>query len=327
MSVSQATTSVRLSCACERRGRKPAAPIAATPTVPFRNDRRSMRGLMLALLSGSLLDRLRREEDVLRAFEVILVELTEQFLAGRGGQILLVLLHVADLDALDVVPARGLGAVDGPLDAMRGVAGDAWQRLRDPVVVLAQPSLVGGWVDPPLQRRDDVAHFHRRPPRLRRWLSSGDGFEAVQQVARLQHPVLLTGRAVDGDQPRVAGGPQRDEERLDRGARLQLDREAIAALRHEAAQVAVHVDRHRHSRSSARTRGMTSRAARRSSCTQTFSRATSATRAGSRPASRAAPYTVSFKNRTSGSASAPCMMAPSATRPATRQPAARCDAT
>src|SRR5438034_8131149 len=46
MSVSQATTSVRLSCACERRGRKPAAPIAATPTVPFRNDRRSMRGLM-----------------------------------------------------------------------------------------------------------------------------------------------------------------------------------------------------------------------------------------------------------------------------------------
>src|SRR2546425_850352 len=164
MSVSQATTSVRLSCACERRGRTPAAPIAATPTVPFRNDRRSMRGLMLALLSGSLLDRLRR----------------------------------------------------------------------------------------------DVAHFHRRPPRLRRWLSSGDRFEAVQQVARLQHPVLLTGRAVDGDQPRVAGGPQRDEERLDRGARLQLDREAIAALRHEAAQVAVHVDRHRHSRSSARTRGMTS---------------------------------------------------------------------
>src|SRR2546425_685544 len=205
MSVSQATTSVRLSCACERRGRTPAAPIAATPTVPFRNDRRSMRGLMLALLSGSLLDRLRREEDVLRAFEVILVELTEQFLAGRGGQILLVLLHVADLDALDVVPARGLGAVDGPLDAMRGVAGDARQRLRDPVVVLAQPSLVGGWVDPPLQRRDDVAHFHRRPPRLRRWLSSGDGFEAVQQGARLQHPVLLTGRAVDGDQPRVAG--------------------------------------------------------------------------------------------------------------------------
>src|SRR3989442_10805601 len=167
MSVSQATTSVRLSCACERRGRTPAAPIVATPTVPFRNDRRSMRGLMLDLLSGSLLDRLRREEDVLRAFEVILVELTEQFLAGRGGQILLVLLHVADLDALDVVPARGLGAVDGPLDAMRGVAGDARQRLRDPVVVLAQPSLVGGWVDPPLQRRDDVAHFHRRPPRLR----------------------------------------------------------------------------------------------------------------------------------------------------------------
>src|SRR5438445_13134745 len=106
MSVSQATTSVRLSCACERRGRKPAAPIVATPTVPFRNDRRSMRGLMLDLLSGSLLDRLRREEDVLRAFEVILVELTEQFLAGRGGQILLVLLPVRDLAAASVAPTQ-----------------------------------------------------------------------------------------------------------------------------------------------------------------------------------------------------------------------------
>src|SRR5882724_226067 len=162
MSVSQATTSVRLSCASERRGRKPAAPSAATPTVPFRNDRRSMRGLMLGLLSGSLLDRLRREEDVLRTLQVVLVELTEQLLTGRGGEILLVLVHVADLDPLDVVPARGLGAVDGPLDAMRGVAGDAGQRLRDLVVVLAQPSLVGGGLVPLLQRRDDVAHFHRR---------------------------------------------------------------------------------------------------------------------------------------------------------------------
>src|SRR5437879_8674613 len=162
MSVSQATTSVRLSCAWERRGRKPAAPIAATPTVPFRNDRRFMRRLMLGLLPGSLLDRLRGEEDVLRALQVVLVELTEQLLTGWGGEILLVLLHVADLDPLDVVPARGLGAVDGSLDAMRLVAGDAGQRLRHFVVVLAQPFLVGGGLDPPLQRRDDVAHFHRR---------------------------------------------------------------------------------------------------------------------------------------------------------------------
>src|SRR5438128_4154597 len=130
MSVSQATTSVRLSCAWERRGRKPAAPIAATPTVPFRNDRRSMRGLMRGLLSGSLLDRLRREEDVLRALQVILVELTEQLLTGRGGEILLVQLHVADLDPLDVVPARGLGAVDGCLETMRRVAVDGCQRSR-----------------------------------------------------------------------------------------------------------------------------------------------------------------------------------------------------
>src|SRR5204863_365840 len=147
MSVSQATTSVRLSCACERRGRKPAAPIAATPTVPFRNDRRSMRGLMLALLSGSLPDRLRREEDVLRAFEVILVELTEQFLAGRGGQIFLVLLHVADLDALDVVPARGLGAVH--VDRHRHSRSSArtrgmtsvWKRW---IVVSMRPSTASG---------------------------------------------------------------------------------------------------------------------------------------------------------------------------------------
>ena len=47
---------------------------------------------------------------------------------------------------------------------------------------------------------------------------------------------------------------------------------------------------------------MTLRAAARSSATQTLSRATSETRAGSRPASLAAPWTVSRKNRTSGSA-------------------------
>src|SRR6266704_1454250 len=94
MSVSQATTSVRLSCAWERRGRNPAAPIAATPTGPFSNDRRFMRRLTLGLLLGQLLARLSGEDDVLRALKVVLVELTEQLLTGCGGDILLLLLHV-----------------------------------------------------------------------------------------------------------------------------------------------------------------------------------------------------------------------------------------
>src|SRR5213594_4699278 len=93
----------------------------------------------------------------------MLVELAEQLLSRRRGEVLLVLVDVADLDALDVVPARVLGPVDRSLDPVRRVAEDARQRLRHPVVVLAQPLLVGRGVDPFLQRRDHVPHLHRAP--------------------------------------------------------------------------------------------------------------------------------------------------------------------
>src|SRR5207247_1020665 len=46
--------------------------------------------------------------------------------------------------------------------------------LRHFVVVLAQPFLVGGGLDPPLQRRDDVPHFHRRSS-----LARGAGYPAA----------------------------------------------------------------------------------------------------------------------------------------------------
>ena len=49
-------------------------------------------------------------------------------------------------------------------------------------------------------------------------------------------------------------------------------------------------------------------------------------RAGSRPASRAPAITVSRKKVKSGSATQPCMMAPSATRPAARTPTGRWEA-
>src|SRR6266545_5308855 len=156
MSVSHATTRVRLSCAWDRSVGKEAPPSAAAPAVTFRNDRRSIRLLMLGLQSvaGSRFDRLRPEEDVLRPLQVVLVELAEQLLSRRRGEVLLVLLDVADLDALDVVPARVLGAVDRPLDPVRLVADDARQRLRHLVVVLAQPLLIRGGIDSVLQRRD-----------------------------------------------------------------------------------------------------------------------------------------------------------------------------
>src|SRR6266508_3377346 len=163
MSVSHATPRVRLSCASDRSGGKAAPPSAAAPAVIFRNDRRSIRLLMLGLLpaSGLLIDRLRPEEDVLRPLQVVLVELADQLLPGRRGEVLLVLLGVADLDPLDVVPARVLGTVDRPLDPVRLVADDARQRLRHLVVVLAQPLLIRGGIDSVLQRRDHVPHLHR----------------------------------------------------------------------------------------------------------------------------------------------------------------------
>src|SRR5262249_47607779 len=180
MSVSHATTSVRLSCASERTGRKAAPPSAAAPAVAFRNDRRSIRLLMLGVLlvSGSFRNRLGPEEDVLRPLEVVLVELAQQLLPCRRGEVLLVLIDVLDLDPLDVVPARALGAVDGPLDPMRRVALDAGQRIRHAVVVLAQPLLVGSGVDALLERRDHVPHLHRGLPfisRRRRVRSSPAG--------------------------------------------------------------------------------------------------------------------------------------------------------
>src|SRR3990167_382768 len=255
MSVSHATTRVRLSCASDRSGANAAPPSAAAPAVTFRNDRRSIRLLMLGLLlaSGLLIDRLRPEEDVLWPLQVVAVELADQLLPRRRGEVLLVLLGVADLDPLDVVPARVLGAVDRPFDTVRRVADDAGQCLCHLVVVFAQPLLIGGGVGPLLQRRDHVPHLHRTLPSL----SGGDGFETVQQVAFPQDTVLLAGGAVHGDQPCVAVGTERGEERLDGGPRRHLHRRAVPALGHEPPEVAVHVNRHAHP-SSARTRGMTS---------------------------------------------------------------------
>src|SRR5262249_19819843 len=170
MSVSHATTSVRLSCASERTGRKATPPSAAAAAVAFRNDRRSIRLLMLvsSLVSGSFRNRLGPEEDVLRPLEIVLVELTQQLLSRRRGEGLLVLIDVADLDPLDVVPARALGAVDGSLDAMRSVADDTGQRFCHPVVVLAEPLLVRSGVDTLLERRDHVPHLHRGLPSISR---------------------------------------------------------------------------------------------------------------------------------------------------------------
>src|SRR5439155_1635558 len=99
MSVSQATTSVRLSCASLRTGRTPALPRAAAPAEILRNDRRSM------LTRASLVfDRFGGEEDGLGAVAIVLVQLADQLLPHRRRDVLLVLTHVADLDALDVAP-------------------------------------------------------------------------------------------------------------------------------------------------------------------------------------------------------------------------------
>src|SRR5215471_11331934 len=114
--------------------------------------------------SGLLVDGFRQEEDVLRPLEIALVELADQLLPRRRGEVLLILLGVANLDPLDVVPARILGPVNGALDPVRGVARDARQTLGHLVVVLAHPLLVGRGVHPLLQRRDHVPHFHRRLP-------------------------------------------------------------------------------------------------------------------------------------------------------------------
>src|SRR5215469_11407520 len=115
-------------------------------------------------VSGLLVDGFRQEEDVLRPLEIALVELADQLLPRRRGEVFLILLGVANLDPLDVVPARILGPVNGALDPVRGVARDARQTLGHLVVVLAHPLLVGRGIHPLLQRRDHVPHFHRRLP-------------------------------------------------------------------------------------------------------------------------------------------------------------------
>src|SRR5437016_8336604 len=161
MSVSQATTSVRLSCASLRTGRTPALPRAAAPAEILRNDRRSM------LTRASLVfDRFGGEEDGLGAVAVVLVQLADQLLPRRRRDVLLVLTHVADLDALDVAPRRAGGrVVDGPLDAERPVADNARQRLGHPIVVLTQPRFVRGRLHAGLQRVDHEADRHAASPR------------------------------------------------------------------------------------------------------------------------------------------------------------------
>src|SRR5947199_2613704 len=93
MSFAHATTRMRLSCAWGRSARKGAPPSAAAPAVTFRNDRRSIRLRMLGPQSAarSPFDRLRPEEDVFRPLQVVLVELAEQLLSRRRGEVLLVL--------------------------------------------------------------------------------------------------------------------------------------------------------------------------------------------------------------------------------------------
>src|SRR5262249_4652574 len=117
--------------------RRPAS--APIPRAPPLISATFPSSLMCPSPIGLVVDRFRQEEDVLRPLEVALVELADQLLSRRGGEVLLILLGVANLDPLDVVPARILGPVDGPLDPVGGVARDARQGLRHLVIVLAHP--------------------------------------------------------------------------------------------------------------------------------------------------------------------------------------------
>src|SRR5262249_44006875 len=153
-----------------------------------------------SLTSGSPVDRLAPEENVLRPLQIIRVELPDELLPRGRGDVPLVLLDVADLDPLDVVPARLLGAGDGPLDPIGRVTDDAGQRPRDAVVVLTHPLLVGGGVDALLERRDHVPHLHpdllpqpaatgskqssRSPSCRTRCSSQATPFTATSQVSR-----------------------------------------------------------------------------------------------------------------------------------------------
>src|SRR5262245_4163509 len=88
--------------------------------------------------------------------------------------------------------------------------------------------------------------------------SAFDRFEAIEPIAVREDAVDLAGGAVHRDQPRVALGAQIREERADGRPRRDLDGGPIATLRHEATEVAVHVNVHAHD-VAARTLGMTSR--------------------------------------------------------------------
>src|SRR5215468_4241334 len=134
--------------------RRPAsAPIPREPPLISATFPSSLMDPSRVCVSGLLVDGFRQEEDVLRPLEVALVELADQLLPRRRGEVLLILLGVANLDPLDVVPARILGPIDRSLDPMRRVAHDARQPLRHLVVVLAHPLLIGRGIHALLQRR------------------------------------------------------------------------------------------------------------------------------------------------------------------------------
>src|SRR5215470_3129438 len=151
---SSTTAWMRPSCTTTARPLTGAAPVPSMSVAPIRTRGSAM----------SVRNRLGPEEDVLRALEIGVVELADELLARRRGEVLGVLLLVVNLDAFDVVPPRRLGTGDGTLDAMRAIADDRRQRLGHPVVVLAQPALVVLRPHSRLQRRDHVPHRHRSAP-------------------------------------------------------------------------------------------------------------------------------------------------------------------
>src|SRR5262245_26939129 len=163
MSESHATTSVFLSCAAARL---PAVSAAAPTPALTRKSRRLTRAPIVR--ASSVRDLFGPEKDVLRPLQVRAVELPHQLLPRGRRDVLLVLVHVADLDALDVAPAGGLGPVDRALDAVGAVAHDAGQRPRHLVVVLHQPALVVLARDARLERSDHIAYRHGPASRVAR---------------------------------------------------------------------------------------------------------------------------------------------------------------
>src|SRR6478752_2841145 len=250
MSESHATTSVFLSCAVARL---PAASAAAPTPAVTRKSRRLTRAPMC--VPPSVRDLFGPEKDVLRALQVRAVELPHQLLPRGRRDVLLVLLRVADLDPLDVVPARGLGPVDRALDTVGAIAHDAGQRPRHLVVVVHEPALVVLGLHARLERGDHIAYRHGRASR-----ATGQGFEAVEHVARFQHVVALRDGLVARHEPRLVLGGLRAELRQDLADRrpvAKLEGRPRRSLGKEASKRAVHHHRDRHW-PAARTRGITS---------------------------------------------------------------------